>query len=69
MKTATPQEFQAALAQARWPSPEFSMAGRSMTSYFKLNGEEVAEKTSILKRGRVVQVHYWVNEKFLTKRV
>lgn len=72
MRTATEQEFNQALTNARWPRPERCYAGRCEDYYYKdlegvrdLCGTEVAHKTVITTRGKRSQVHYLVNPAYL----
>jgi len=65
LKEVTFKEFQQALANAGWPSPEYAHTKRTMDAYYKDRGTEVAHKTQILTRGKVTQEHFYANPDYL----
>jgi hypothetical protein len=65
MKEATYEEFEAALAKAKWPAPRRMHTRRTMTAIYSDRGTEVAEKTTIETRGKPTQVTYLVNPDYL----
>ena len=68
MKIATFAEFQKACGNARWPAPEYAFTRRTADAWYKDRGVEVAHKTEILKRGKVIQVAYMVNTDYLENK-
>lgn len=65
MRTATYEEFEAALAKAKWPAAQRSVTGRVLTARYTDCGVEVAVRVTIETRGKKPQVTYYVNEAHL----
>jgi hypothetical protein len=68
LKEVTFKEFQKALANAGWPSPEYAHTKRTMDAWYKDRGTEVAHKTQILTRGKVTQETYMANPDYLGEK-
>jgi hypothetical protein len=65
MRTATEQEFAAAVARAGWPAPRRMTAGRCFDAYYSDRGTDVASKHEVTTRGKVTSTTYMVNPAYL----
>lgn len=65
MRGCTLQEYQDAIAKAKWPEPRYMHTKRSMTKLYMDQGTEVAQLTEISTRGKKPQVSYMCNPDYL----
>lgn len=61
MKSCTQKQYLAAIAKAKWPEPRYIHSKRSTTVLYSVDGIEIAEKTALLKRDKVVSESYMAN--------